>query len=61
MLLAVMCFKPGLHEPQLPVESSVTLVFSIVVERRLLRSFNQYCNHLKKRLSTIIRSYCVIV
>ena len=26
--------KPGLHEPQLPVERSVTLVSSIVVERR---------------------------
>ena len=26
--------KPGLHEPQLPVEWSVTLVSSIVVERR---------------------------
>ena len=27
--------KPGLHEPQLSVERSVTLVSSIVVERRL--------------------------
>ena len=27
-------FKPGLHERQLPVESSVTLVSSIAVERR---------------------------
>ena len=26
--------KPGLHEPQLPVERSVTLVSSVVVERR---------------------------
>ena len=26
--------KSGLHEPQLPVERSVTLVSSIVVERR---------------------------
>ena len=26
--------KPGLHKPQLPVERSVTLVSSIVVERR---------------------------
>ena len=26
--------KPGLHEPQLPVERSVTLVSSIAVERR---------------------------
>ena len=26
--------KPGLHEPQLPVEWSVTLVYSLVVERR---------------------------
>ena len=29
-----MILKPGLHEPQLPVERSVTLVFSLVVERR---------------------------
>ena len=29
-----MILKPGLHEPQLPVERSVTLVFSVVVERR---------------------------
>ena len=27
-------FKPDLHEPQLPVEGSVTLVSSIVVKRR---------------------------
>ena len=26
--------KPGLHKPQLPVERSVTLVSSIVAERR---------------------------
>ena len=26
--------KPGFHEPQLPIERSVTLVSSIVVERR---------------------------
>ena len=26
--------KPGLHEPQLPVERSVRLVSSVVVERR---------------------------
>ena len=26
--------KPGLHEPQLPVERSVTLVSSVVIERR---------------------------
>ena len=26
--------KPGLHEPQLPVERRVTLVSSIIVERR---------------------------
>ena len=26
--------KPGLHEPQRPIERSVTLVFSIVVKRR---------------------------
>ena len=26
--------KPGLHEPQLPVERSVKLVSSIIVERR---------------------------
>ena len=26
--------KPGLHEPQLPVERRVTLVFSTVVKRR---------------------------
>ena len=26
--------RPGLHEPQLPVERSVTLVSSIVAERR---------------------------
>ena len=26
--------KPGLHEPQLPVENNVTLVSSIAVERR---------------------------
>ena len=25
-----MILKPGLHEPQLPVERSVTLVFSLV-------------------------------
>ena len=25
--------KPGLHEPQLPVEKNVTLAFCIVVER----------------------------
>ena len=27
-------FKPGLHESQLPIERSVTLVSSIVVEQR---------------------------
>ena len=26
--------KPSLHEPQLPVEWSVTLIFSVVLERR---------------------------
>ena len=30
----VLTLKPSLHEPQLPVEKSVTLVLSIVVERR---------------------------
>ena len=30
----VIIIKPGLHEPQLPVERSVTLLSSIVVERR---------------------------
>ena len=30
----VLEFKPGLHEPQQPVERSVTLVSCIVVERR---------------------------
>ena len=30
--------QPGLHEPQLPVEKSITLVSSIVIERRRARS-----------------------
>ena len=33
-LEATSFLKPGLHEPQLPVERSVTLVSSIEVERR---------------------------
>ena len=32
--LSMFPFKPGLHKPQLPVERSVALVSSIVVERR---------------------------
>ena len=32
--ISLICVKPGLHESQLPVERSVTLVSSIVVERR---------------------------
>ena len=34
LVFGVSYLKPGLHEPQLPVERSVTLVSSIVVERR---------------------------
>ena len=32
--LANKSLKPGLHEPQLPVERSVTLLSSIEIERR---------------------------
>ena len=32
----LLSIKPGLHEPQLPVEWNLTLVSSIVVERRCL-------------------------
>ena len=32
--MLVVWLKPGLYEPQLPVERSVTLVTSIVVEQR---------------------------
>ena len=41
-------FKLGLHEPELPVERSVTLVSSIVVERRCCALQVSYVARLQK-------------